>query len=304
MSNVPVALQIQFTWQESVLLGLLAMSLIICITWLIRVLVKRQILKNTPRISDRPGPIDLAIVFIGWAMLSLLLTWILKGVLQSDKLEMSLAGALGALLSCALVLALLAWKNPSRLKSLGLRLANCPRQLGYGLLTAIAIWPIATMVILPASLWLIKFLVKWVWGLNYTRQPHILIEEISSSPTAFKLALAIIMAVLVAPITEEIIFRGILQGTLVRFYRSRWAAIIASAAVFALFHLSVRENPALGETAISNVEAIPALFLLGLALGYAYEKSHSLYRPIVIHFFFNSLTMLVTWWSLSLEAIS
>jgi membrane protease YdiL (CAAX protease family) len=31
----------------------------------------------------------------------------------------------------------------------------------------------------------------------------------------------------------------------------------------------------------------PALFVLGVCLGYSYEKSGSLFRPIFIHLFFN-----------------
>jgi len=35
----------------------------------------------------------------------------------------------------------------------------------------------------------------------------------------------------------------------------------------------------------------PALFVLSLSLGYAYEKSGSLFRPIFIHSLFNAATI-------------
>ena len=37
------------------------------------------------------------------------------------------------------------------------------------------------------------------------------------------------------------------------------------------------------------------LFFLGLTLGYAYEKSRSLYRPIYIHVGFNTFSLLMFW---------
>jgi membrane protease YdiL (CAAX protease family) len=42
----------------------------------------------------------------------------------------------------------------------------------------------------------------------------------------------------------------------------------------------------------SNVEHWPALFVLGVGMGYAYEKSGSLWRPIFIHALFNGVTIL------------
>ena len=65
----------------------------------------------------------------------------------------------------------------------------------------------------------------------------------------------------------------------------RWLAITVSAGVFALCHVAVRES-------------VPALFVLGLVLGYAYEKSGSLWRPIMIHLVFNGLSLLTAWWQL------
>ena len=101
-----------------------------------------------------------------------------------------------------------------------------------------------------------------------------------------------LMAVVVAPLVEEIVFRGLLQGALSRLFRWRWSATVISAAIFALIHLALRENAAAGEASIYQIEAIPPLFFLGLVMGYSYEKSQSLYRPIWIHMGFNALTMI------------
>ena len=41
-----------------------------------------------------------------------------------------------------------------------------------------------------------------------------------------------------------------------------------------------------------NAEHWPVLFVLAVGMGYAYEKSGSLWRPIFIHALFNSIPIL------------
>ncbi len=295
MSIVFIAAETAPVWQKPVLLGLLVISVILCGVWLIKSLVKGGPLRGAAEIAERPGLAELVLAVICLTLLSLGLSWLFNGLLGSKALETALAASLASLLSCVLVLGLLGWKKPGRLKALGLELTRCPRQLGWGLLTALAVWPIALMVLMPVSFWVVEFVVNWGWGLRYTQQSHTLLRELNGSAPTLNLCLAIAMALVIAPLTEEIIFRGLLQGALFRLYRSRWLAILISAAIFALFHLSVRENVAAGESSLAQLETIPPLFFLGLTLGYAYEKSRSLYRPIWIHLGFNALTLLAAW---------
>jgi membrane protease YdiL (CAAX protease family) len=83
----------------------------------------------------------------------------------------------------------------------------------------------------------------------------------------------------IAPIAEELFFRGLLQTYLVRILRSRWAAILAASIVFALVHWARPYH-------------LPALAALALLIGYAYERTGSLLPPIVIHAAFNLKTLL------------
>lgn len=71
----------------------------------------------------------------------------------------------------------------------------------------------------------------------------------------------IVLAVIIAPLTEETLFRGIiLRGLLGRW--PPWAAILISAVLFALMHF----NPAQG----------PITFALGLVLGWIFVRTRSL----------------------------
>lgn len=79
-------------------------------------------------------------------------------------------------------------------------------------------------------------------------------------------------ALLLAPVMEEVLFRGILFRGLTSSYSAKKAVII-SAIIFALLHL----NP---------VQLLPA-FLLGLFFGFLYMKTNSLGLVILLHFTAN-----------------
>jgi len=77
---------------------------------------------------------------------------------------------------------------------------------------------------------------------------------------------------IMAPLVEELVFRGIIQGEL-RKAMPEWAAIIIQAVVFALFHMQAIQ--------------ITYVVLPGLLLGLAYYWSRSLWVPIIMHMVFN-----------------
>jgi membrane protease YdiL (CAAX protease family) len=80
--------------------------------------------------------------------------------------------------------------------------------------------------------------------------------------------------VIVAPIAEEIFFRGfVFTGLRSRFGWGAAAAI--SAAMFAVFHLEL-------------TFFIPA-FLLGFLFAYVYHRSNSIWPGIILHVIFNSI---------------
>ena len=86
-------------------------------------------------------------------------------------------------------------------------------------------------------------------------------------------------AVAIAPLAEELFFRGLLQTFLVGIARNRWLAIGLTSVVFGIVH-------------ISQPHTILALAALGVLIGYAYERTGSLVAPIMIHAVFNLKTLL------------
>ena len=85
-------------------------------------------------------------------------------------------------------------------------------------------------------------------------------------------------AVVVAPLAEEFFFRGILQNVIGNLTGRRWVAIVGASAVFAGVH-------------VAQPYALPALFFLGVILGFAYERTGMILVPVAIHAAFNLKTM-------------
>ena len=83
-----------------------------------------------------------------------------------------------------------------------------------------------------------------------------------------------------APLLEEVFFRGAIQGVLMRFFGRPWPAIIVAALVFGIFHM----NP---------VQVVYAT-LLGIVFGWIYYRTGSLMSVIVGHVLNNSLAVLTT----------
>jgi len=86
----------------------------------------------------------------------------------------------------------------------------------------------------------------------------------------------------VAPVVEELIFRGLILHGLRRNYNA-FTAVVISALLFALFHL--------------NPWQFPATFVLGLLLGWIMIRTRSILLAIIGHAINNLLVLLtVTYW--------
>lgn len=95
--------------------------------------------------------------------------------------------------------------------------------------------------------------------------------------------------IILAPITEELLYRGVIFGSL--HSRSRFAAYAVSCAVFSAVHVVgyIGQWDAL-TLALCFLQYIPA----GLCLAWAYERSGSIWAPILIHIAVNQ-TGILSW---------
>ncbi|MDB4141868.1 CPBP family intramembrane metalloprotease [Akkermansiaceae bacterium] len=89
-------------------------------------------------------------------------------------------------------------------------------------------------------------------------------------------AAAVFAAVIVAPIAEEVIFRGYIYPVVKRFSEKGFAALF-SALLFGVIHF--------------NLASFPALVVMGLVLVALYEVTGSIWPSIACHALFNAISM-------------
>jgi membrane protease YdiL (CAAX protease family) len=103
----------------------------------------------------------------------------------------------------------------------------------------------------------------------------------NSTPLGLRLPL-VLMVVIVGPLVEELLFRGVLLSALLQRWRTGWAVLISSLA-FALVHLPGLQY---------QWYALPELALLALVLAWLRLRSGSIWPGVVAHGVNNVLGVL------------
>lgn len=152
--------------------------------------------------------------------------------------------------------------------------------------TACAFGFIACLISYP-FVWLMTIIAKaassYFFGPSETEQ--VAVEQLKlteGKPVLF--ALMTIAIVLLAPIIEELLFRGFLQNLLKR-YLGRTTALILTAIIFACAHFARSQG-------IGNFQLICSLSVLAFFLGFIYERQGTLWAPIALHATFNGFSVL------------
>ncbi len=103
-----------------------------------------------------------------------------------------------------------------------------------------------------------------------------IVEMFNDSQTLKQRVLIIILAVAIAPMVEEFIFRFFIYGVVKR-YVGRFAGLLANSVLFAAVH--------------AHIPSAGPLFVLGMCFTLAFEWSGSILVPMAMHALFNSLTL-------------
>lgn len=112
-------------------------------------------------------------------------------------------------------------------------------------------------------------------------------DENIAAMTSENFGLMALCGVVLVPITEELLFRGVLFAGL--YNRSRIAAFAVSTAVFCVIHVTAYIGLYPPQTLLlCLLQYIPA----GLALGFAYARANSILAPMLLHIFINGIGML------------
>lgn len=98
--------------------------------------------------------------------------------------------------------------------------------------------------------------------------------------------LMLVGTVVVAPLVEETLVRGLIFGSI--HVKSRWAAYVVTILLFAAMHVWQYALQYDGrELLVAALQYVPA----GIALGWTYEKADTIWAPILLHATINAISM-------------
>lgn len=141
-----------------------------------------------------------------------------------------------------------------------------------------ALWTAAAGVGVYGSADLLQ---RLLWRpLEVATQPQEIVQTAAQAEGWNPRLLLIFSACVVAPLCEEVLFRGFLYPVCRRFTSSVFATVLVSLA-FGLVH--------------ANLHGVLPLALLGVLLTLAYEQSRGLALPMAMHMLFNAATLFLLW---------
>ncbi len=178
-------------------------------------------------------------------------------------------------------------------------------KIGRDILRGLVAWPLLAPIVFG-----VQALAQWVWPAD----KHMLVEVVETNPTALNWGLMVVSALVLAPLAEELLFRGVLLGWLGRMAAGvdrpkptpatdpalgpvemwfetepvpapehEWRLLAANLAVsvlFAAMHAQVWPTP------------LP-LFFLSLGLGFLFQRTGGLVAPVALHACFNGISTLM-----------
>jgi hypothetical protein len=157
-------------------------------------------------------------------------------------------------------------RKPGRKEAIGL---FSPSQLSVAKTLGIAV---CLLAIAYALNWLYSTYV--VPGAELQKDMKLILAAVPRTP--LNMVILFLAAAVMAPLVEELLFRGYLQTSLKHHVGGTWA-ILVSALIFSLVHMQPL--------------AIPGLFALGAAFGYIYDRTGSLKTNILLHLANNALAV-------------
>lgn len=168
------------------------------------------------------------------------------------------------------------WKSP--------RFDPLPRGIVLGLALGVGVTPLMMLVTTLSTIVFELFGKGPADAIGHETLDTIVSPEIGAWRWAF-----ILGAVIATPIFEEVLFRGMLQSAAASLVRNRWAAILIASVVFVLPHISSAIEP----------HTLPAIGVLGIAMGIAYERTGRIWVPIGMHTAYNGINVALSFVVLS-----
>ena len=190
-----------------------------------------------PRAPHRWGLGAYLLVEVTFLLLSVLLSYLLAGRLTSSAGAIALALAVPTVGAAGLALLITRIRGNGPRIDLGLRVTR--RDVVIGLLCGLA----GLVITIPASLLYVAIV-----GTDASSAVGDAFGGVRAGPVLAILVFVIV--VFVAPLCEEIVYRGLLWGAVERLGANRWWTLVVTTVVFALAHFEFSRTPLLLVVAI------------------------------------------------------
>lgn len=249
------------TLSTVLVIGLVLASLIVWGEALRRLWAGEPLLERRQRPPRVFSPVALVLVLL-WIAANQLPLWFVpeaERVKEPAPIEVVRANAAASALGILIILGVLAGSPRGRLADFGIDLRNGSQQVSTGVVAFLASW-VPVLLLLVATLPLRG---------DKPHNPYLQYLQQDASPEL--VAWICFAAIVIAPLSEELMFRVILQGALEAFLPAA-AAVGIVAVVFS----SVHPWP----------DSLP-LIPLAVILGYTYYRRRSYLAVVVTHSLFN-----------------
>jgi membrane protease YdiL (CAAX protease family) len=248
-----------------VLLVLCVLSAYVCVSY--RLVEPR----STPDSAEPSHTVDAyrlaMILFASLVLMTTLPSIVLQVIGSTDVRSLQFVGVITRAIVLGAALAATAGLVKGGWSAIGMtmtKLASCWQ--GVAALVLAVPW-------IYAALLLTQFIQR-VTGISVEQQTHETLTLIRTNVDPVAVAMATFGAVVLAPVMEEVLFRGLLQTALSRLITKPWLAIGLTSVFFAIIHPPF---------------SIPAIFVLSVAIGILYHRTQSLWAAIAFHVAFNAV---------------
>jgi len=165
------------------------------------------------------------------------------------------------------IFGVIGFRRESAIAIFQLQPSRFPKAAGMGLL-----WLVITYPLIMAA----QLVVQKIFGTADDSQ--LIVKYFLEHPDLKHRAAVVFMAVIVAPVGEEVLFRGYFYGV-IRRYGGRVPALLTSSLLFAAIHV--------------HLPSLLGLGILAVILCLLYERTSSLWAPITMHAAFNASTIVM-----------
>ena len=229
--------------------------------WLARRILKKTTLPQQPFTLIDVGTASVLAAWLVWVVVTSF------GIDQDINLSVILLNCVVYICLVSGIMGALYFRHRSPIKIFGLR----PKHPSKIVKTAL-LWLIATYPLLMISQSLVQLFVQ-----KEDDAQSVVLYFLNHPAWQERLSI-IFMAVIIAPIAEEVLFRGYLYGV-VRRFAGRLPAMIVTSLLFAAMHL--------------HLPSMLGLAVLATMLCLIYERTGSLWANIVVHATFNAISIIM-----------